>query len=227
MTVLRPPLSRVSPAVPGERVGTPQAQGHRDIVKQGSRTMGTKSCRLVRVSAGKPASGGSRFSSAADVALALNWLFNLRSHTHSSPRGLRSRYHQIGKTRGVRPTYDILRWVEAHPGLAAWVQAVGSVFAATAAASLPFIHGYLTEKRETKVRLAALFALAQQSVILLEDLAEAMKTESGMRDYMHLGVTGEWTELRAMLASFPLWDVVQQDLATQIGHLRHAVTVGH
>jgi hypothetical protein len=48
-----------------------------------------------------------------------------------------------------------------------------------------------------------------------------------MRDYMHLGVTGEWTELRAMLASFPLWDVVQQDLATQIGHLRHAVTVGH
>jgi hypothetical protein len=90
--------------------------------------------------------------------------------------------------------YDILRWVEAHPGLAAWVQAVGSVFAVTAAASLPFIHGYLTEKRETKVRLAALFALAQQSVILLEDLAEAMKTESGMRDYMHLGVTGEWTE---------------------------------
>ena len=123
--------------------------------------------------------------------------------------------------------HDVLRWVEVHPGLAAWVQALGSIFAVTAAASLPFIHGYLTEKRENKVRLAALFALAQQSVILLEDLAGAMKTESGMRDYMHLGVTGEWTELRAMLASFPLWDVVQQDLATQIGHLRHAVTVGH
>jgi hypothetical protein len=128
---------------------------------------------------------------------------------------------------GSAHMHDVLRWVEVHPGLAAWVQAVGSIFAVTAAASLPFIHGYLTEKRETKVRLAALFALAQQSVTLLEDLAEAMKTESGMRDYMHLGVTGEWTELRAMLASFPLWDVVQQDLATQIGHLRHAVTVGH
>jgi hypothetical protein len=123
--------------------------------------------------------------------------------------------------------HDVLGWVEAHPGLAAWVQALGSIFAVTAAASLPFIHGYLNEKRETKVRLGALFELAQQSVVLLEDLAEAMKTESGMRDYMHLGVTGEWTELRAMLASFPLWDVVQQDLATQIGHLRHAVTVGH
>ncbi|MFM0221739.1 hypothetical protein [Paraburkholderia dipogonis] len=56
---------------------------------------------------------------------------------------------------------DILRWVEAHPALAAWVQAVGSVFAVTATASLPFIHGYLTEKRENKVRLAALVALAQ------------------------------------------------------------------
>jgi hypothetical protein len=104
---------------------------------------------------------------------------------------------------------DILHWIEAHPGLAAWVQAVGSVFAVTAAASLPFIHSYLIEKRETKVRLVALFALAQQSVTLLEDLAEAMKTDSAMRDYMHLGVTGEWTELRAILASFPLWDVVQ------------------
>jgi len=45
---------------------------------------------------------------------------------------------------------DILRWIEAHPGLAAWVQAVGSVFAVTAAASLPFIHGKNAKEKNDK-----------------------------------------------------------------------------
>lgn len=55
-----------------------------------------------------------------------------------------------------------LNWIEHHPGLASWIQAIFSVVAIGAAACFPFVHERAKEKRAKRDTLTSLIYLAAE-----------------------------------------------------------------
>lgn len=70
-------------------------------------------------------------------------------------------------------------WIEHHPGLASWVQAVFSIIAIGAAACFPYIHERAKEKRATKATLTSLIYLASELVGMQRRLLSALLDQRG------------------------------------------------
>ena len=70
-------------------------------------------------------------------------------------------------------------WIEHHPGLASWVQAVFSIIAIGAAACFPYFHERAKEKRATKATLKSLIYLASELVGMQRRLLSALLDQRG------------------------------------------------
>ena len=65
-------------------------------------------------------------------------------------------------------------WIEGHPGLASWIQAVFSVIAIVAAGYFPIAHERRRESRERKNMLRTLGYVAYTLEILIDGLSKAL-----------------------------------------------------
>lgn len=83
-------------------------------------------------------------------------------------------------------------WIESHPGLASWVQAVGSIAAIMAAWAIPYFHEQSKEKRARKHLIENLLHVARMQLALQKRVHSAL---DGTGDfYRWTGGTGS-TEL--------------------------------
>lgn len=78
---------------------------------------------------------------------------------------------------------SMLVWIEHHPGLASWVQAVGSILAIFAAGWFPFAH---EQAKERRLRVNTLKSLLHLSVQLRDLQVRIMKSLSDE------GLSGRW-----------------------------------
>lgn len=74
-------------------------------------------------------------------------------------------------------------WIESHPGLASWIQAIFSVIAIAAAGYFPVAHERRREGRERKNMLSTLGYAAFTLEKLIEGLSEALVKESSHRQW--------------------------------------------
>jgi hypothetical protein len=74
-------------------------------------------------------------------------------------------------------------WIEAHPGLASWLQAIFSVIAICAAAAFPIWHEKAKEKRQIGITLTSLMYLASELTSIHRRLLRALKSEDDYSDW--------------------------------------------
>lgn len=110
-----------------------------------------------------------------------------------------------------------LSWVEAHPGLAGWVQAIGSIAALLIAFSVVFVQHALSERsarrREQKDDLDLMAALSKTAHALHASLLSAT-TASQTEKYESYGtIAKEMADHDEILQSFPITRMIRLDLA--------------
>ena len=93
-----------------------------------------------------------------------------------------------------------LLWVEAHPGLASWLQAVFSVLAICAAAALPIWHERVKEKRQIENTITSLMYLASELTSIHRRLLRALKSEDDYCNW-HFGEKTHDLEMICNLAA--------------------------
>jgi hypothetical protein len=100
------------------------------------------------------------------------------------------------------------------------------MLAVAAAALVPFMHGLYTERRKRAAQLRTAIAVCDRLIALLEDLKEALKNDGNLQGFQEFGIDGEWEQISLTLAAFPVWDIANEHVAVQIGHLRHIAVRG-
>lgn len=110
--------------------------------------------------------------------------------------------------------------------VASWVQAFGGIVAVFFAATMPYFHIRDVEGRKRSSQLRVMEGLAKRVIFLLDELRPAIVDDAEALGYIHGGVTAEWDDIGRLLDTFPIWDLADHDLATQIALLRGALRSG-
>lgn len=122
-------------------------------------------------------------------------------------------------------------WVERHPGLASWVQAVGSIAALLIAFSVVFIQHMLSERsarrREKKADLDLVFALNKVATALHASLAEAVDTSGRQNFESFKSVAKQMSDHAEIIQSFPITHLVALDLSREYLELKSMAQLSH
>ena len=94
-------------------------------------------------------------------------------------------------------------WIESHPGLASWVQAIGSIAAIAAAGFFPFIHERAKEKQTRRNTLTSLLHMANRLENLLVMEGNALGDEIGHEMWRTLNRTQELKLVSQLVDELP------------------------
>jgi hypothetical protein len=94
-------------------------------------------------------------------------------------------------------------WIESHPGLASWVQAIGSIFAIAAAGWFPFAHERAKEKRLRKNTLNSLLYLSVSLRDLQLKIMESLSNDGRNLRWLNGDGPGELEQTSQLISEIP------------------------
>ncbi|MDD1011568.1 hypothetical protein M5G27_29340 [Pseudomonas shahriarae] len=107
----------------------------------------------------------------------------------------------------------IFCWIEAHPGLASWLQAFLSVLAICAAGALPIWHERVKEIRQIENTITSLMYLASELTSIHRRLLRALESEDECADWRFGNKTHDLEMICALAAEIPASMVVGERMA--------------
>lgn len=123
-------------------------------------------------------------------------------------------------------------WIECHPGAAAWVQAVGSIVAIAASASLVLLQASIARQlaREQKeqqeaVSLSAFHGLSQHALEVLEHVLGNLDDQLTARGLFATFPPETIISIEAMFDAFPVHQLPSTDRVLQAFRLRGLLRV--
>lgn len=123
---------------------------------------------------------------------------------------------------------EFLCWVESHPGLASWIQAVFSVVAIVASGLIGLIPLWIArrERAHRKMRQQQRVAiLLDRLVLMFNELARTLNDPLRAEMFKHNRTVEEWRQEDLIISSTPADDSFSDDLFLLIG-LRTSSAVG-
>ena len=97
-----------------------------------------------------------------------------------------------------------LCWIESHPGLASWVQAVGAISALILAVGLPYLQ---TWQRERGFRRTALGAASEALITLASAENYSAHENKNEQEMMMPVIAGAVTAVDTSLTAFPAYEM--------------------
>ncbi|WP_300627036.1 hypothetical protein [Pseudomonas sp.] len=103
-------------------------------------------------------------------------------------------------------------WIEHHPGLASWVQAVFSVIAIFAAAGIPLWHTKRARAQRIKLQQSRLRQLIDRLITMFEELERAADDVHHAHQFKSAKRVEDWRQEAMMVSGIPVDDSVGEDL---------------
>ena len=103
-------------------------------------------------------------------------------------------------------------WIESHPGLASWVQAVFSVIAIFAAAGIPLWHANRARAQRVKLQQSRLRLLIDRLTTMFEELERAVDDVHFAHQFKNAKRVEDWRQEAMMVSGIPVDDSVGDDL---------------
>lgn len=94
-------------------------------------------------------------------------------------------------------------WIESHPGLASWVQAIGSILAIGAAGLFPFVHEQAKEKRQRRNTRKSLLHLSVSLRDLQLRIKESLANDGRNLRWLKGDGPAELEQIRQLISELP------------------------
>lgn len=104
-------------------------------------------------------------------------------------------------------------WIEMHPGLASWLQALFSVLAIGAAGALPIWHERVKESRQIENTITSLMYLASELISIHRRLLRALESEDDYADWAFGDKTHDLELICSLASEIPASAVVGKRMA--------------